>query len=91
MEDRTYTRISGIALGPTTPGSKGYEIKVRLNIPTPAPVRIPVYGERETIIRRFRIDRKDFESIGYTPQCPGCKAIDRGFPAQTIRSYAGHG
>ena len=31
--------------------------------------------------RRFRISKKDFDNIGFTPQCPGCSAIIRGKPA----------
>ena len=30
--------------------------------------------------RRFRINRNDFQVIGFTPLCPGCKALIRGSP-----------
>ena len=32
--------------------------------------------------RRFRINRSDFDDIGFTPLCPGCRAFISGLPSQ---------
>ena len=64
----------------TTPGTKTDVIGIRVQLPKEEgePGAALAGEERMTSIRRFRIQDKDFEVIGLTVGCPGCRAIEHG-------------
>ena len=43
----------------------------------------PQAAPRDYVPKRFRITRMDFAEIGYTPLCPGCRALIRNLPHQS--------
>ena len=55
---------------------------VRITVASQQIVPAPPDPVREYNVRRFRIIKKDFEIIGFTPLCQGCRSITRGSPPQ---------
>ena len=67
-----------------TPGSRACELKVKIDVPRlQEDIGERLMGEeRPYIARRFRVKPENVKAIGWTPLCPGCRAIIRGLPAQ---------
>ena len=61
--------------------------KLTVNVQVPRVIRNEDEEEtakpKEYTVKGFRISPKDFESIGHTPLCPGCRAIIMKQPAQS--------
>ena len=78
-----FNSFKGVPWEPT-PGSRACEIRVRIDVPRlREDIRDRLTGEaRPYVARRFRINKSDFDEIGFTPLCPGCRAVSSGLPAQ---------
>ena len=78
-----FNEFKGLPWEPV-PGSNTMKIKVNVHVPRrEGCLDDPVQGEPKGYApKRFRITKKDFDSIGFTPLCPGCRAILRNLPAQ---------
>ena len=69
------------------PGKDGDRVPIRVRLAEdPEPPRPPEEGKRtEPVRRRVRITKEDIKKYGYTINCPGCKAINRGGVGQGRR------
>ena len=75
--------VSGTPWEPT-PGKLDDAIPVRVRLAEEGgPPEPAITGhEKEQVNRMSRITREDVVRIGFTLNCPGCKAISRNAPAQ---------
>ena len=64
------------------PGRNDEQIPVRVRLPEEGREMLPnpsgIAEPRPEIRRRARISREDVRKHGYTANCPGCRAINRG-------------
>ena len=80
-----FNSFNGVPWEPV-PGQPGQiELKSKVNLPADSEeiTRGAVGEEQEYAPRRLRITRQDVEKFGYTVSCPGCRAVNRGLPAQS--------
>ena len=77
-----FQAMQGVPWQPV-PGLESEQIKVKIEVPKLKTEfsETPQGTQRPFVSRRFRINRKDFDDIGFTPLCPGCTALIRGLPS----------
>ena len=62
----------------TIPGVSSTRIRFNVQMTQERLLESDVIGDRKQYVpRRFRINKNDVESIGFTPMCLGCKALAR--------------
>ncbi len=67
---------------PYTGAKGGFELRSKVLLPVEhAEFAERVKGKSEFTRRRFRIQREDLETPGYTAGCPGCGAVNTGTTA----------
>ena len=73
----SFNKFKGVPWEPT-PGHGSIELRAKVSFPS-MPIQ-PSQSEpsRDFHPRRFRIVKRDFQVIGHTPMCGGCKALIRG-------------
>ena len=78
-----FNSFKGVLWEPA-PGSKACATNVRIEAPRfREDIRERLTGEViQCVTRRFRINRSDYDEVGLTPLCPGCRATIRGLPSQ---------
>ena len=65
------------------PGSATTNLKSKVKLYTSDQVHAHgIRREKDFLVSRFRINRKDFSKLGFTPLCPWCRAPTRQVPAQ---------
>ena len=74
-----FNQFVGVPWEPVPGRSGDIEIKSKVRLPTePDELTKPVRGRDGWAPRRFHIQRGDVKRHGFTTNCPGCRAINRG-------------
>merc|ERR1712240_708375 len=74
-----FNKFVGVPWEPVPGRSGDIEIKSKVRLPNETDeLTKPVRGRDEWAPRRFHIRRGDVEKHGYTANCPGCRAVNRG-------------